>query len=65
MNNNLSPLLVIKDNKLDLYNDKLNIPKYTIYTVARFFFSLWSLQDPVLPLSLLVWPCCFSLSQDP
>lgn len=40
MNNNLSPLLVIKDNKLDLYNDKLNVPKYTIHTVARFFFPM-------------------------
>lgn len=52
INDNLSPLLVIKDNKLDLYNDKLNVLKYTLYTVAGFFFLL-SLQDPVLPLSLL------------
>lgn len=37
INDNLSPLLVIKDNKLDLHGDIMNVPEYTVYTVAEVF----------------------------
>lgn len=65
MNNNLSPSLVIKDNKLDVYNDILNVPKYTIYTIVGFFFSIVLVRScsPTKPLglALLLFPVTRSL----
>lgn len=53
INDNLSPLLVIKDNKLDLHGDIMNVPEYTVYTVAEVFPNVFVRScSPTKPIGL-------------